>query len=78
MALGLNNKEEKMDTRFYFSRCSVCGQKALLVFENDSGSCKGCTPELFESVADLEKDAWLRGDLDLEPQPKNNRSRKTS
>ena len=67
-----------MDTKFYFSRCSVCGQKALLVFENNSGSCKVCTPELFESVADMEKDAWLRGDLEFKPASKKDSSRKRS
>ena len=51
-----------MNSKFYFSRCRTCHQRALLVRIEERGVCKDCNPEAFEAQAQAEKDAWLSGE----------------
>jgi len=51
---------------FQVGRCTQCTCRRTMVvsagLKRNSGVCMRCDPDLFNKVAELQKDRWLRGD----------------
>ena len=52
-------------SRISRGKCSQCGDRNATVAQIDSKRiCRTCNPDNWESVSDMQKQAWLRGELD--------------
>ena len=48
-----------------YATCDLCGDdNASVAPLDDQLVCRVCNPENWQRVSDLQKDAWLRGELD--------------
>ena len=46
-------------------RCDLCGDhNASIAYSNDTMVCRVCDPDNWNRVAEEEKDAYLRGEID--------------
>ena len=54
-------------SRISYGVCDLCGDdNATVAPLNDQLICSGCNPENWQNVSDLQKDAWLRGEFDID------------